>query len=102
MDDVEDLTLDWVDWYNNRRLHSLLDYVLPEGYETAYYAGSRAIGAPLRFPVVMSSLLWRRPKLATDRTAREVFHRIYFVKKQEQQEIVNLLSGFTGSFQDRR
>jgi putative transposase len=25
-------------WYNNRRLHSLLNYVPPEEYEAAYYA----------------------------------------------------------------
>ena len=27
----------WVDWYN-RRPHGVLDYVLPEEYEGAYYA----------------------------------------------------------------
>lgn len=38
IDDVEYATMEWVDWYNNRRLHSLLDYVPPEEYEAAYYA----------------------------------------------------------------
>jgi putative transposase len=30
--------MEWVDWYNNRRLHSLLNYVPPEECESAYYA----------------------------------------------------------------
>jgi transposase InsO family protein len=38
VDDVEYATVEWVDWYNNRRLHSLLGHVPPEEYETAYYA----------------------------------------------------------------
>jgi len=36
--DVEFATSGWVDWYNNRRLHSSLDYVTPAEYEAAYYA----------------------------------------------------------------
>lgn len=36
--DVEYATSGWVDWYNNRRLHSSLDYVPPAEYEAAYYA----------------------------------------------------------------
>jgi transposase InsO family protein len=36
--DVETLTMDYVDWYNNHRLHSLLDNLTPEEYEQAYYA----------------------------------------------------------------
>jgi putative transposase len=38
IDDVEYATMEWVDWFNNRRLHSVLDYVPPEEYESAYYA----------------------------------------------------------------
>ena len=38
IDDVEYATMEWVDWFNNRRLHSVLDYVPPEEYEAAYYA----------------------------------------------------------------
>lgn len=38
IDDVEYATMEWVDWFNNRRLHSVLDYIPPEGYESAYYA----------------------------------------------------------------
>ena len=40
--DVEALTLHYVDWYNNSRLHSLLELVTPEVFETAYYATTRA------------------------------------------------------------
>lgn len=38
LDDVEYPVMEWVDWYNNRRLHGLLDYVPPVEYESAYYA----------------------------------------------------------------
>ena len=36
--DVEFATSGWVDWYNNRRLHSSLGYVAPAEYEAAHYA----------------------------------------------------------------
>ena len=36
--DVEYATAGWVDWYNNRRLHSSLGHVPPAEYETAYHA----------------------------------------------------------------
>lgn len=39
--DVEFATSGWVDWYNNRRLHSSLDYVPPADYEAAYYAAQK-------------------------------------------------------------
>ena len=38
MADVEYATAGWVDWYNNRRLHSSLGYLSPSEYETAHYA----------------------------------------------------------------
>jgi putative transposase len=38
IDDVEYATMEWIDWYNDRRLHSRLDYVPPEEHEAAYYA----------------------------------------------------------------
>jgi putative transposase len=38
IDDIEYATMDWVDWYNNRRLHSVLGYVPPEEFEATYYA----------------------------------------------------------------
>ncbi len=36
--EVEYATAGWVDWYNNRRLHSTLDYLTPVEYEQAHYA----------------------------------------------------------------
>jgi putative transposase len=36
--DVETITMNYVDWYNNHRLHSLLDNVPPEEYEHTHYA----------------------------------------------------------------
>lgn len=36
--DVEAITMEYVDWYNNHRLHSLLDDLTPEEYEQAHYA----------------------------------------------------------------
>ncbi|MBY6365184.1 IS3 family transposase [Rhodococcoides corynebacterioides] len=37
--DVEFATAGWVDWYNNRRLHSSIGHVPPIEYETLHYAG---------------------------------------------------------------
>jgi transposase InsO family protein len=34
---VLDATLDWVHWYNTRRLHTDLDYRTPNEIETQYY-----------------------------------------------------------------
>jgi transposase InsO family protein len=36
--EVEFATAGWVDWYNNRRLHSSLDYLTPVEHEAAHYA----------------------------------------------------------------
>ena len=36
--DVEFATAGWVDWYNNRRLHSTLGNVPPIEFEQAHYA----------------------------------------------------------------
>ena len=36
--DVETLTMNYVHWYNQDRLHSLLDYATPTEHEAAFYA----------------------------------------------------------------
>lgn len=33
-----DATMEWIDWYNNRRLHRILGYIPPNEFEAAYYA----------------------------------------------------------------
>jgi putative transposase len=38
INDVEWATAGWVDWYNNRRVHSSLGYVSPAEFEAAHYA----------------------------------------------------------------
>ncbi|NOX41637.1 MAG: transposase, partial [Alphaproteobacteria bacterium] len=35
---VEWETLEWVNWYNNERLHSAIGYVTPQEPEEAFYA----------------------------------------------------------------
>ena len=37
IDEVEFAVLEWVDWFNNRRLLEPLGYVPPAEYEAAYY-----------------------------------------------------------------
>ncbi len=37
LDDVEIATLEWVDWFNNRRLHTELGDIPPAEHEAAYY-----------------------------------------------------------------
>jgi transposase InsO family protein len=39
IDAVEFAVLEWVDWFNNRRLLEPLDYIPPAEYEAAYYRG---------------------------------------------------------------
>jgi transposase InsO family protein len=39
--DVEYPTMESVDWYNNQRLHGVMDYVPPEEYKSTYYAQLR-------------------------------------------------------------
>ncbi|MDT0345703.1 IS3 family transposase [Streptomyces litchfieldiae] len=38
LDDLELATLEWVDWYNHRRIHSAIGNVTPEEYENAFYS----------------------------------------------------------------
>lgn len=40
VDDVEHATLDYVDWFNHRRLHGELGMVPPAEFEARYYAGA--------------------------------------------------------------
>lgn len=35
--DVELATLNWVDWFNKKRLHSAIGYVSPLQFEAMYY-----------------------------------------------------------------
>jgi len=42
LDDVEFATLDWVDWFNNRRLLSSIGDVPPAEFEAMYYAGKQS------------------------------------------------------------
>jgi transposase InsO family protein len=41
IDGVEYATLEWVDWFNNRRLLEPIGYVPPAEYEAAYYRGQQ-------------------------------------------------------------
>jgi len=45
IDDVEYATVEWVDWFNNRRLHSQLDYIPPDEDEATYYASRPGVPA---------------------------------------------------------
>lgn len=38
--DVEEVTFDWVNWYNTDRLHSTLGNIPPDEYERNYYDGT--------------------------------------------------------------
>ena len=43
LDDVEYATLDYVDWFNHRRLHGELGMLPPAEFENAYYVGAAAL-----------------------------------------------------------
>ena len=45
LDDVELATLTWVDWFNNRRLYSALDYATPSEFEENYYQQNESSAA---------------------------------------------------------
>jgi putative transposase len=38
LDDLEFATLEWVDWFNNRRLHGAIGDIPPAEYETNCYS----------------------------------------------------------------
>lgn len=43
IDDVKFATVGWVDWFNQRRLHSTLDYLTPDEFEGVYYSRKSAL-----------------------------------------------------------
>jgi transposase InsO family protein len=43
---IEVATLDWVDWYNNRRLHSQIGHIPPAEAEANYHAAQAALEHP--------------------------------------------------------
>ena len=50
LDDVEYATLEWVDWFNHRRLHTALDYLTPAEHETAGHAARQLDDDPALSP----------------------------------------------------
>ena len=50
VDDVEFATLEWVAWYNSRRLLEPLGYVPPDEFEQAYYRHHSATAELAAFP----------------------------------------------------
>ena len=50
LDDVEIATLEWVDWFNNRRLHSELGDVPPTEHEASHYRQTAGEGAEATEP----------------------------------------------------
>ncbi|MET8030277.1 integrase core domain-containing protein [Streptomyces avermitilis] len=44
-DQVERSVVQWVGWYNTERLHSALDYLPPEEFETRHYRSQAAMNA---------------------------------------------------------
>lgn len=47
MEQVEIATLEWVDWYNNSRLHGACDKLTPAAYEANYYQSLAAAQATI-------------------------------------------------------
>ncbi len=45
VENLELATLEWADWFNNRRLYSSLDYAPPAEHEEMCYAGPLPVGA---------------------------------------------------------
>ena len=43
-EDLELATLEWVDWFDNRRLFGALDYVPPAEYEASWYTAPLPVG----------------------------------------------------------
>lgn len=54
IDDLEIGTAEWVDWYNQRRLHGELGHIPPAEYEAAYWATHSAADEPQTDAVMAS------------------------------------------------
>jgi len=50
VDDVGWVTAEWIDWYNNRRLHTHLGDVPPDEFETAHHANLETPSHPVLTP----------------------------------------------------
>jgi transposase InsO family protein len=50
LDDVEWITMCWVDWYNTSRLHSTIGDIPPEEFEASYYADLNTPSQPEMAP----------------------------------------------------
>lgn len=50
LEDVEWVTIAWVDWYNSRRLHGTLGHVPPDELEDSYYADLNTASRPVMSP----------------------------------------------------
>ncbi len=50
IDDVEWVTMSWVDWFNSSRLHTALGDVPPDEFETGNYAGLNRPSRPVMAP----------------------------------------------------
>jgi len=68
-EEVEIETLEWIDWFNNRRLHSEIGYVPPAEVETALLRCSRARRNPLMDASTEPSTVQRNADAWGDRGA---------------------------------
>lgn len=57
LDDVELATLEYVDWFNHRRLHEAIGHVPPVEFETAYYRNRTPTSAPTPTPIPAPAML---------------------------------------------
>lgn len=69
--DVEYATAGWVDWYNNRRLHSTLEKVPPLEYEQAHYAALNREPHPVQDGPEPGALHQVDPRRSPSRTLRD-------------------------------
>jgi hypothetical protein len=55
LDELELATLEYIDWFNHRRLHSACDYHPPAEYEALYYDQHHVPVAPGRNATIRAS-----------------------------------------------